>query len=83
MHDLWRRTIMTFYSKVIGEREHSVFENVICLRLPATLSSLPHTESASVGDWASLKNASVRAELKGGDRVTDLSKKEIFDRRGE
>ena len=80
VHDLWRRTIMKFYSKVIGDREYSVFETVhFGLRLPATLSSLPHTVSASVSDWATLKNASERGKLKAGDRVTNLSKKEIFD----
>ena len=84
IHDLWRRTIMKFYSKVIGEREYSVFETVhFGLRLPATLSSLPHTESVSVGDWATVKNISERGKLRPDDRVTYLSKKEIFDRRGE
>ena len=34
IHDLWRRTIMKFYSKVIGDREYSLFETVhfgLCL----------------------------------------------------
>ena len=79
VHDLWRRTIMKFYSNVIGDREYSLFETVhFGLRLPATLSSLPHTVSASVSDWATLKNASERGKLKAGDRVTNLSKKEIL-----
>ena len=56
IHDLWRRTIMKFYSKVIGDRDYSLFETVhFGLRLPATLSSLPDPVSVSVSDWASLK----------------------------
>ena len=38
MHDLWRRAILIFYSRVLGGRDYSLFETVhFGLRLPATV----------------------------------------------
>ena len=40
VHDLWRRTIMKFYSKLIGNRDYTLFEVVhFGLRLPGVLHS--------------------------------------------
>ncbi len=76
VHDLWRRTIMKFYSKVIGDREYSLFETVhFGLRLPPTLSSFQNVTNVSVSNWAVVKSAQ---ELKGSTdknaRATKLSK---------
>ena len=84
IHDLWRRTIMRFYSKVIGDREYSLFETVhFGLCLPPTLSSLSRVTSVSVSNWAALKRDMLRQQTKFDERVTFLSKLEVFDCRGD
>ena len=46
VHDLWRRTIMKFYNRLLGNRDYSLFEVVhFGLRLPGTLSSFGPVES--------------------------------------
>ena len=57
MHDLWRRTIMKFYNRILGDRDYSLFEVAhFGLRLPGVLSSFGDVRSASVSNWATLKN---------------------------
>ena len=56
VHDLWRRTIMKFYSKLIGNRDYTLFEVVhFGLRLPGVLHSFGPVESVSLSNWASVK----------------------------
>ena len=84
IHDLWRRTIMKFYAKVIGDREYSLLETVhFGLCLPPTLSSFSRVISVSVSNWAALKRGVSRQNLTSDERVTYLSKLEVFDGRGD
>ena len=56
LHDIWRRTIMKFYSQILGDREYSLFEVVHAgLGLPATLTNFGQVFHASVSDYVSLK----------------------------
>ena len=56
VQDLWRRTIMKFYSKILGDRDYSLSEVMhFGLRLPHTISSFAQTVSASASDWVPLK----------------------------
>ena len=56
VHDMWRRTIMKFYSRILGDRDYSLFEVLhFGLRLPGVLSSFPDVRAASVSNWASIK----------------------------
>ena len=80
VHDLWRRTIMKFYNRLLGNRDYSLFEVVhFGLRLPGTLSSFGPVESVSVSNWSSVKRGASLRGLPKGDRVTHLSKLEIFN----
>ena len=82
VHDLWRRTIMKFYNRLLGNRDYSLFEVVhFGLRLPGTLSSFGPVESVSVSNWSSVKRGAALRALPKGDRVTHLSKLEIFNAR--
>ena len=57
MHDLWRRTIMQLYNRILGDRDYSLFEVVhFGLRLPGVLSGFGEVRSASVSNWAMLKS---------------------------
>ena len=56
IHDLWRRTIMKFYSKLIGNRDYTLFEVVhFGLRLPGVLHNFGPVETVSVSNWATVK----------------------------
>ena len=82
MHDLWRRTIMKFYSRILGDRDYSLFEVMhFGLRLPGSLSSFGPVESASVSNWAPLKRGKAMTFLKPEERATWNSKIESFSRR--
>ena len=82
IHDLWRRTIMKFYSKLIGNRDYSLFEVAhFGLRLPGVLSSFGPVESITVSNWASLKRGKAFHDTKPDARVTHLNKLEIFNNR--
>ena len=82
IHDLWRRTIMKFYSKLIGNRDYSLFEVAhFGLRLPGVLSSFGPVESITVSNWASLKRGKAFQSTKPDARVTHLNKLELFDNR--
>ena len=53
LKDLWRTSIMKFYSKVLGGRDYSLLEAVhFGLRLPATISSFGEVRSVSISDWS-------------------------------
>ena len=82
IHDLWRRTIMKFYSKLIGNRDYSLFEVAhFGLRLPGVLSSFGPVESITVSNWSSLKRGKALQCTKADERVTHLNKLELFDNR--
>ena len=50
LHDLWRRSIMKYYNRILGNRDYSLFEVVhYGLRLPGTISNFGNVESVSVG----------------------------------
>ena len=82
VHDLWRRTIMKFYSKIFGDLDYSLFEVMhFGLRLPHTLSSFPQTVSASVSDWVTLKSGFEYAKTEKHERITHISKRQLFNQR--
>ena len=82
VHDLWRRTIMKFYNRLLGNRDYSLFEVVhFGLRLPGTLSSFGPVESVSVSNWSTVKRGAALRGLPTGDRVTHLNKLEVFNAR--
>ena len=73
---------MKFYSRILGDRDYSLFEVVhFGLRLPAVLSSFTPVTSASVSNWASLKKTVNIATAKPSDRITYQSKLEQFSNR--
>ena len=83
IHDMWRRTIMKFYSRILGDRDYSLFEVLhFGLRLPGVLSSFDDVQKASVSNWSSVKSGRSVAQLKPEERVTNLSALEIFNNRG-
>ena len=56
MHDLWRRSIRKYYSRVLCNHDYSLFEVVHNgLRLPATVSNFGNVEDVSVGSWSKIK----------------------------
>ena len=74
LHDLFRKTVMKFYSRVLGDRDYSVFEVVhFGMGLPGVLSSFGNVEKASVSNWASLKRRTDIENLSSSDRVTNPS----------
>ena len=84
MHDLWRRTIMKFYNKILGDRDYSLFEVVhFGLRLPGTLSSFGDVRSASVSNWATLKPTEALQRTKEHQRATNKSALELFNVRSD
>ena len=60
--DLWKRTIMKFYNRVLGNRDYTLFEVVHHgIGLPPTISSFGDVENASLSDWHSLKTGAALA----------------------
>ena len=77
-HDLWRRTIMKFYNKVIGDRDFSLLEVVhVGPGLSAKLSSFGTVATASVSNWCTVKQGLNLRALKPDQRATNLSKLEL------
>ena len=73
---------MKLYSRVIGDRDYSLFETVhFGLQLPGTLSSFGPVTSVSVSNWSSVKRGRSMQSAKSHDRVTYLSKLELFNQR--
>ena len=57
IHDMWRRTILKIYSRILGDRDYSLFEVMhFGLRLPGVLSSFGDVHKASVSNWGTLKS---------------------------
>ena len=84
MHDLWRKTIMKFYNKMLGGRDYSIFEVLhFGLNLPGTISSFGNVDSCSVSNWSTLKHPQALAKLKKNERCNNLSKLELFNIRAE
>jgi hypothetical protein len=82
--DLWRKTIMKFYNKLLGGRDYTIFEVLhFGLHLPGTLSSFGTVDSCSVSNWSALKHPLAIAKLKSKDRCSNLSKLELFNLRTE
>ena len=82
IHDLWRKTILKFYNKLIGGRDYGIFEVMhFGLHLPGTLSSFGNVDSCSVSNWSALKHPVAIATLKSKDRCSTLSKLELFNLR--
>ena len=49
---LWRRTIVKFYNRILGNRDYTLFEVVHHgLRLPATISSFGDVFNAGLSSW--------------------------------
>jgi hypothetical protein len=82
IHDMWRRTIMKFYSQILGGRDYSLFEVAhFGVRLPGVLSSFGDVHSASVSNWAGLKKGMPLARTAASERVTHHSALEKFNLR--
>ena len=80
LHDLWKRTIMKFYSRILGDRDYSLFEVMHnALRLPHTLSSFGDVKRVSVSTWTTIKSRSAIAHLSADERVITLSELEQFN----
>ena len=78
--DFWRKTVMKFYSRVVGDRDYSLFETVhFGMGLPGTLSSFGTVESKNVSNWSSFKRGHALRCLQEGDRATNLSPLELFN----
>ena len=72
---------MKFYSRILGDREYSLFEVVHAgLGLPATISKFGDIFPASVSDYVSLKTD--LKFLTDDDEVTNATKMELFSQRG-
>ena len=83
VHDMWRRAIMKFYSRILGDRDYSLFEVLhFGLRLPGTLSSFGDVVSASVSNWASVKRGRALEAAASQERATNRSALETFAARG-
>ena len=81
---MWRRTIMKFYSRILGDRDYSLFEVLhFGLRLPGVVSSFGDVKRASVSNWASLKKSHAVQRLDQTARVTNKSALETFNQRGD
>ena len=75
---------MKFYSRVLGDRDYSLFEVLhFGLRLPGVLSSFGDVKRASVSNWSTIKSASQASSTKDHERITNSSALELFNRRGE
>ena len=75
---------MKFYSKLIGNRDYTLFEVVhFGLRLPGVLHSFGPVETVSLSNWATLKPGQAMAKAKLADRATYFSKLELFNHRAE
>ena len=71
---------MKFYSRILGDRDYSLFEVMhFGLRLPGTLSSFGPVNSISVSNWSAVKRGRALRCLKKDERATYLSKVEIFN----
>ena len=81
-HDLWRRTIMKFYTRLLGNRDYSLFEVAhFGLRLPGVLSSFGAVDSVGISNWSSVKRGRALQFTQAHERCTNLSKLEIFNHR--
>ena len=84
MHDLWRRSIMKYYNRALGNRDYSLFEVVHNgFRLPATVSNFGNVESVSGGSWGKIKTGATLKRLKTDQRATYLTKLEMLNCRFE
>ena len=71
---------MKFYSKILGDRDYSLFEVAhFGLRLPHTLSSFGETVSANVSNWCTLKSGFHVRTSGRHERITNCSKLELFN----
>ena len=82
-NDLWKRTIMKFYNRVLGNRDYTLFEVVhYGLGLPPTISSFGTVENASVSDWHAMKTGASLNKTEDDDIAFYMNKKEQFANRG-
>ncbi len=82
LHCLWRRTIMKFYSRILGDRDYSLFEVFhFGLRLPGVLTTFGNVESFSMSNWTAVQPHVKLGGAEDADRATYLSKLEKFNRR--
>ena len=82
--DLWKRTIMKFYNRVLGNRDYTLFEVVHHgLGLPPTISSFGDVENASLSDWHSMKTGAALTKTEDDDIAFHMNKKEQFAQRGD
>ena len=82
-HDLWRRTIMKFYNRVLGDRDYTLFEVVRTgLRLPPILSSFGTVENLSLSSWRTLRRPAATSGIdKDDELVVSANKVDVFNLR--
>ena len=82
-HDLWRRTIMKFYNRVLGDRDYTLFEVVRTgLRLPPILSSFGTVENLSLSSWRTLRRPAATSGADDEDElVVSANKVDVFNLR--
>ena len=82
--DLWRRTIIKFYNRILGDRDYSLLESIhFGLRLPGTLSSFGDVHNISVSNYSVVKNRQHLKYTTSQDRATYLNKTELFNLRSQ
>ena len=73
IHDMWRRTIVKFYSRILGDRDYSLFEVMhFGLRLPGVLSSFGDVHKASVSNWGTFEKERSNRKAEGRRRCEQL-----------
>ena len=81
--DLWRRTILKFYNRILGGRDYTLFEVVrYGMQLPPVLSTFGDVQNASLSSWRALRDRRRVAASQDEAAVLKLNKSEYFNRRG-
>ena len=81
-HDLWRRTIMKFYNRVLGDRDYTLFEVLRTgLRLPPILSSFGTVENLSLSSWRALRRPAPISCPDEDEEVVSANKVDVFNHR--
>ena len=76
--DLWRRTILKFYNRVLGDRDYTLFEVVRHgLRLPPILSSFGDVHKVSLSSWRSLESSAAITAALEDEPLVSLNKRRL------
>ena len=81
--DLWRRTILKFYNRILGGRDYALFEVVrYGTQLPPVLSTFGEVQNASLSSWRALRDRRRVAASQDEATVLKPNKSEYFNQRG-